>query len=184
MSSTKDPYSLGNHYAFIPRSRWRAEPPSSTPPPPIENKPIPNVIFTYNTGTKPCLINTQCEKAVRDLQKSHMVDQEKPDIGYNFIVGGDGKVYEGRGWDFLPERNDRFPELYGRSVEFGFIGNYENIADLPIKNVRNAIDYIRYSTYVLKQVANDYKLIESEPKIFASAVAPPPSNEPEPPPAT
>lgn len=33
------------------------------------------------------------------MQTYHMESQNWDDIGYNFLVGGDGDVYEGRGWD-------------------------------------------------------------------------------------
>jgi peptidoglycan recognition protein LC len=33
------------------------------------------------------------------MQTFHMESKSWDDIGYNFMVGGDGDVYEGRGWD-------------------------------------------------------------------------------------
>lgn len=33
------------------------------------------------------------------MQTYHMESRNWDDIGYNFMVGGDGDVYEGRGWD-------------------------------------------------------------------------------------
>uniref|UniRef100_A0A3Q4APF9 Uncharacterized protein n=1 Tax=Mola mola TaxID=94237 RepID=A0A3Q4APF9_MOLML len=33
------------------------------------------------------------------IQRSHMTERNFDDIGYNFLIGADGTVYEGRGWD-------------------------------------------------------------------------------------
>lgn len=33
------------------------------------------------------------------MQTYHMESKNWDDIAYNFIVGGDGAVYEGRGWE-------------------------------------------------------------------------------------
>ena len=46
-----------------------------------------------------------------------------PDIGYNFLVGEDGNVYEGRGWDTVgaysvPHNSD--------SIGIAFIGNFND----------------------------------------------------------
>lgn len=41
----------------------------------------------------------ECTLRVRLIQTFHMESRSWDDIGYNFLVGGDGAVYEGRGWD-------------------------------------------------------------------------------------
>lgn len=35
---------------------------------------------------------------IRGYQKYHMDTNKWDDIGYNFLVGGDGDIFEGRGW--------------------------------------------------------------------------------------
>lgn len=50
-----------------------------------------------------------------------MVDWQWNDIGYNFLVGGDGAVYVGRGWD------DEGAHTLGhnkRSIGIAFIGDF------------------------------------------------------------
>jgi N-acetylmuramoyl-L-alanine amidase len=42
------------------------------------------------------------------------------DIGYNFLVGGDGETYEGRGWDM---QGAFAKEFNNRSLGIAFIGN-------------------------------------------------------------
>jgi len=43
------------------------------------------------------------------------------DIAYNFLVGGDGKVYEGRGWDKVAYCNDAYSS---ESLAIAFVGNF------------------------------------------------------------
>ena len=43
------------------------------------------------------------------------------DIGYNFLVGGDGKIYEGRGWDRVGAQVENWNS---KSVGISFIGSF------------------------------------------------------------
>jgi N-acetylmuramoyl-L-alanine amidase len=36
---------------------------------------------------------------MRSIQNYHIDSNGWPDIGYNYLVGEDGRAYEGRGWD-------------------------------------------------------------------------------------
>lgn len=37
---------------------------------------------------------------VQLIQRFHVHERSWDDIGYNFLIGGDGAVYVGRGWDY------------------------------------------------------------------------------------
>lgn len=43
------------------------------------------------------------------------------DIGYNFVVGEDGNVYEGRGWDKI---GAHAPSYNSKSIGICMIGNF------------------------------------------------------------
>lgn len=43
------------------------------------------------------------------------------DIGYNFIIGEDGNVYEGRGWKYL---GTHAPAYNGQSIGICVIGDF------------------------------------------------------------
>ena len=56
------------------------------------------------------------------------------DIGYSFLIGGDGKVYEGRGWGI--EGGHTCCTYYNRiGHAIAFVGNYVSV--LPSTNMRN-----------------------------------------------
>lgn len=43
------------------------------------------------------------------------------DIGYNFLVGGDGNIYEGRGWETVGAHTSSYNRV---SYGIGFIGDF------------------------------------------------------------
>jgi N-acetylmuramoyl-L-alanine amidase len=45
-----------------------------------------------------CYDDETCIARVQEIQNLH-IDSKWPDIGYHFLVGENGKVYEGRGWN-------------------------------------------------------------------------------------
>nr|BBK26514.1 peptidoglycan recognition protein 15 [Nephotettix cincticeps] len=83
---------------LIPRDEWGALPAKSETP-----MKLPLNHIRYNqTMTDTCIAKEDCIKIVKDIQKQHL-DKGLPDIKYNFLIGGDGTFYEGRGWNNKPE---------------------------------------------------------------------------------
>lgn len=75
------------------------------------------------------------------------------DIAYNFLVGGDGLVYEGRGWDNQGAHTKGYNT---DSICIAFIGTYSN--DLP-KNISiNAAFELIDEGVKLKKLQENYKL--------------------------
>ncbi|KPJ21580.1 Peptidoglycan-recognition protein LB [Papilio machaon] len=83
-------------FPFMSRNDWGARPPVNTV---SLSLPVPYVIIHHSYIPGPCSTTNQCINAMRSMQNSHQLHQGWDDIGYNFAVGGDGVVYEGRGWN-------------------------------------------------------------------------------------
>lgn len=79
--------------------------------------------------------------------------QKLNDIGYNFVVGGDGAVYVGRGWDIRGEHTYGFN---ARTIGIAFIGTFSNVA--PPKKQLIAAQKIIEEGVKLKYLNVDYKL--------------------------
>lgn len=47
------------------------------------------------------------------------------DVGYSFLIGDDGRVYEGRGWFVKPEKNERWEKYEGEYIEIFYIGPFD-----------------------------------------------------------
>lgn len=97
---------------FIPREKWRGvDAINSTTVPPA------TLVVVKHTGGPQCTNAIECSARVREIQKEHMDMYKYPDISYNFIIGGDGKIYIGRGYNVQNQgRND--------SLDIAFIGNF------------------------------------------------------------
>ena len=56
-------------------------------------------LFVHHAETSSCSDLATCSQIVRGIQDWHINGNGWCDIGYSFLVGGDGNIYEGRGWD-------------------------------------------------------------------------------------
>ncbi|XP_045454125.1 peptidoglycan-recognition protein LB-like [Melitaea cinxia] len=85
-----------HNFVLVSRSEWNARPPTIVVR--LET-PVEFVVIhhTYQPGA--CHSTEQCSQAMRGMQNYHQESNGWGDIGYNFAVGGDGKAYEGRGWN-------------------------------------------------------------------------------------
>ncbi|XP_034046889.1 peptidoglycan recognition protein 6 isoform X2 [Thalassophryne amazonica] len=114
--------------AIIPRCMWGARPYKGTP----TNLSLPlSFMYIHHTVTpsKPCLTFEQCSEGMRSMQHFHQDDRGWDDIGYSFVAGSDGYIYEGRGWHWQGAHT-----LGHNSVGYGvsFIGDYSTT--LPSQN--------------------------------------------------
>nr|ATL64823.1 peptidoglycan recognition protein SA [Bombus impetuosus]ATL64827.1 peptidoglycan recognition protein SA [Bombus picipes] len=86
--------------------------------------PIPYVII-HHTVTAECDTRSTCIAQAENIRSYHMDSNGWDDIGYSFLIGGDGNIYEGRGWN----REGAHTIGYNKkSVAIGFIGNFQEKA--------------------------------------------------------
>ncbi|XP_059470218.1 peptidoglycan-recognition protein 2-like [Neocloeon triangulifer] len=102
---------------IVSRSAWGARPPTSIT---YLSNPVPYVVIHHSeSGT--CSSQASCSALVRGFQDQHMDVNGWSDIGYSFLVGGDGNIYEGRGWDRV---GAHAPGYNSNSIGICFIGSY------------------------------------------------------------
>lgn len=75
------------------------------------------------------------------------------DIGYNFLVGGDGNAYEGRGWNKQGAHTKGFND---GSICIAFIGTFTKL--MPPQRQLNAAQQIISQGIKLKKLTPDYRL--------------------------
>lgn len=75
------------------------------------------------------------------------------DIGYNFLVGGDGSVYVGRGWDFQGKHSRIYNK---RSICIAFIGTF--FTSPPPEHSLIAAQQLIRRGVELRKIAEDYRL--------------------------
>ncbi|XP_074836189.1 N-acetylmuramoyl-L-alanine amidase [Carettochelys insculpta] len=106
--------------AIIPRCMWRARPYKGTP----TQLQLPlSFVYIHHTSSpsQPCRTFPECAADMRSMQRFHQDDRGWDDIGYSFVVGSDGYMYQGRGWNWVGAHTRGYNR---KGYGVGFIGNY------------------------------------------------------------
>ncbi|KAI4460616.1 peptidoglycan recognition protein [Holotrichia oblita] len=135
---------------IITRNRWGARTPKETH---TITTPVEYVII-HHSVTPTCSDEDACSKRLISIQNYHMDEKHFNDIGYNFMIGGDAKVYEGVGWS---KEGAHTKDWNRKSMGIGFIGNFSAEAP-PHKQLSIAKKLIRCGV-ALGEIEENYKLL-------------------------
>lgn len=118
------PVTLPNGVTLAGREVWHALPPRKKMPRLFT--PVKYVVV-HHTATDHCFHLEHCANMVRAFQQYHQdaLGRDWDDIGYNYLVGGDGVVYEGRGWDWVGGHFE-LTEWGNKTMNIALIGNFVN----------------------------------------------------------
>ncbi|CAH0605751.1 unnamed protein product [Chrysodeixis includens] len=101
----------------------------------VEYLPRPvELVIIQHTVTSTCSTDARCAEIVRNIQTNHMDNLNYWDIGSSFVIGGNGKVYEGTGWLHVGAHTYGYNS---KSIGITFIGNYNN--DKPTQKSLDAL---------------------------------------------
>nr|AMR36560.1 peptidoglycan-recognition protein [Bombyx mori] len=93
------------------------------------------LVIIQHTVTPDCFTFVACVAALRNLQSYFLINLHY-DIPYNFMIGNDGRVYEGRGWGMVGAHTF----MYNRcTLGLGFVGNYDRhtqVSKLQIERMK------------------------------------------------
>ncbi|XP_030400216.1 LOW QUALITY PROTEIN: peptidoglycan recognition protein 3-like [Gopherus evgoodei] len=104
---------------IITRSQWGARAPRDR----VQlSTPVPYVIIHHTAGSS-CISQASCSQLVRGIQNYHMDSKGWADIGYNFLIGEDSRVYEGRGWSTMGAHAKNWNH---KSLGFSFLGTFSS----------------------------------------------------------
>ncbi|CAL1288694.1 unnamed protein product [Larinioides sclopetarius] len=120
---------------IVSRAHWGAR---TGRPLPALRIPVSHV-FIHHTDGATCDSKDSCSRVVRQIQNYHIDVKGWRDIGYSFLVGGDGRIYEGRGWNKVGSHTAGYNS---RSIGISFMGNYVAVEPnaAMIEAARNLID--------------------------------------------
>lgn len=79
--------------SLISRADWLARPPSGELTPQV--MPLGRAIIAHTAG-RDCSDDAGCADQVRNIQAYQMNVAKYSDISYHYLIGGNGRVYEGR----------------------------------------------------------------------------------------
>jgi len=115
---------------LVSRAEWGAKPRKGE----RENitEPVDYVIIHHTAGQE-CSNFDRCALIVRGIQNYHMNDRGWDDIGYSFLIGGNGQVFIGRDWGTVGAHTYHY-----NSVAYGisFLGTF--IDHLPTEKAMDA----------------------------------------------
>lgn len=114
---------------YVTRAEWGARAPRSSS---YMGNSVPYV-FIHHTAGAECNTTASCMSQMRGIQNFHMDSRGWSDIGYSFLIGGDGNLYEGRGFNVQGAHTSGYNSVgYGIS----FIGDFTS--KLPTSGAQNA----------------------------------------------
>ncbi|XP_054265174.1 peptidoglycan recognition protein 4-like isoform X1 [Macrosteles quadrilineatus] len=131
---------------IVSRTLWDSLPPRKAEALPGQRL----VVWFSDTATPECKNFTDCMSTVQELQIQHMDVLRLPDIKHNFLIGGDGRVYEGRGFGVKPSNDEYIKKMYPLvedTLDIAYITTLEK-GDVPSEIMREAtINFLKYSKY-------------------------------------
>jgi N-acetylmuramoyl-L-alanine amidase len=136
---------------IVNQAEWQALPAIKVTP--LPEKPASTVII-HHTASAPCNQDEVCVIKLRDMQHFHVVFQKWDDIGFNFLIGGNGVIYEGRGWGVQGVDTKGFDS---KSVSISFIGEFKDI--LPEDAALEAANKLIKCGVSLGHISETYILI-------------------------
>ncbi|GFO44108.1 solute carrier family 22 member 21 [Plakobranchus ocellatus] len=122
---------------IVSRSEWNARAPKSVSY--LSHQPLQYAFIHHSDSPAECLTKDRCASAVRSFQNYHMDSRGWHDIGYSFLIGGEGTVFEGRGWDRVGAHTKNYNSV---GLGFCFIGNFmtKNPTQVQLNSAKRLIE--------------------------------------------
>lgn len=116
---------------IVSRSAWGAAPADKM----LTSMALPvKTLVIHHTGYPACHSGEACQGQVHQIQQDDKKHRHLTDIGYNFLVGDDGKAYVGRGWGFVGEHTEGHNN---DAVAIAAMGNFDS--DEPSQKMIDAL---------------------------------------------
>lgn len=135
---------------LITRGKWLALQPKHVIPV-FKFNPPPFVIVGHTAGHQ-CYDSNSCRIAVRKIQEWQF-ENNFFDIMYNYLVGGNGYIYEGRGWN---EFSAGIKRMECSALFVGFIGTF--VVDRPPVKQINALKLLLDEGVQSGKLDENYKM--------------------------
>jgi len=138
-------------YELVSRAEWGARAPACT----VSGLSVfpPSHVIVHHAESGPCFSKSECIPLVKSFQNYHIDSNGWCDIGYNFLVGEDGNVYEGRGWG---KTGAHAPDFNSKSIGICVIGSFSSTA--PNSAAQKAVQDLIANGVASGQISSNYKL--------------------------
>ncbi|XP_064537175.1 peptidoglycan-recognition protein LE [Drosophila montana] len=137
--------------SIVPRHSWLAQMPMEAP---IKlQRPVKYVVISH-TATESSEKRAINVRLIRDIQCFHIESRGWNDIAYNFLVGCDGNIYEGRGWETVGAHTLGYNKV---ALGISFIGCF--MRELPTQDALNMCRNLLARGLEDGHIAPEYRLI-------------------------
>ncbi|XP_044731468.1 peptidoglycan recognition protein-like [Chrysoperla carnea] len=107
-----------------------------------------------HTVTRNCFCFATCASLIKNIQDDHLYQRKWNDIAYNFLIGGNGEIYEGIGFDRVGTHTR---DYNSKSIGIAFIGNFNDVP--PEAKQLEALDKLLKCAVFIGALKHDYKLV-------------------------
>ncbi|XP_044313558.1 peptidoglycan-recognition protein LC isoform X4 [Drosophila rhopaloa] len=114
--------------------------------------PVNRVVISH-TAAEGCESREVCSARAKVVQSFHMDSWDWDHVGYNFLVGGDGRVYEGRGWNYVGAHTKGYNK---GTIGISFIGTFTRTR--PNERQLKACQLLLDEGVRLKKLTSEYRL--------------------------
>lgn len=90
---------------------------------------------------------------MRSIQQDHVIHQKMDDIAYNFLIGGNGLIYNGRGWNAEGRHTKGFD---ANSICIAVVGTFDYVT--PPQVQLDATQKLITEGVKLKKIHSKYRL--------------------------
>ncbi|XP_012870621.1 PREDICTED: peptidoglycan recognition protein 4-like [Dipodomys ordii] len=127
----------------VSRKEWGAEDVGCSSP---LTRPV-DVLVTHHIFGLECHNQAVCSQRLRELQAYHVHNNSACDVAYNFLVGDDGRVYEGVGWNIQGSHTQGYNNI---SLGIAFFGTKEGHSPSPaaLSAMKGLISYAVQKGYL------------------------------------
>ncbi|KAL0832960.1 hypothetical protein ABMA28_001094 [Loxostege sticticalis] len=114
--------------------------------------PVPLVVIQH-TASGECSTDSTCLRGLKNM-RAYVMKIGFDDVPYSFMIGGNGKVYEGAGWHRVGAHTRGYND---KAIGIGFVGTFIDKLPTPeaLKAAKELIEYGLQN----KHIAEDYKLV-------------------------
>lgn len=113
-------------------------------------------ILLLPTNTTECWNEVECLKELRNLQEDHIKGLNYTDIPYNFLVAGDNRIYEGRGWNCFSSYDSNAVQLFA----VAFLGKYDDRP--PTVQQVKALEAFLENAIMDNRISNCYQTLSQD----------------------
>ncbi|XP_074837346.1 peptidoglycan recognition protein 1-like [Carettochelys insculpta] len=105
-------------FHIVSPGKWGGHPANCSTP--LKSVQTGYVVILHTAGS-PCKTQAECTQQLVNIQHYHMNGKGWCNIAYNFLIGEDGNVYEGRGWNTEGAHTYGYNDI---SLGIAFIGDF------------------------------------------------------------